>query len=116
MPIYGDMVRPGMDSENELLMLQVERIESLLQSLGATHERKYAKRERTILNGLMGKDAGDNFENAHKLLGEHLGFDTGKVESDASPDPWWQSGNICFVFEDHVNAERDSSLDATKAR
>lgn len=116
MSISGDMARPGMDSENELLMLQVERIESLLQSLGTTHERKYAKREQTILSGLMGKDAADNFENAHKLLGEHLGFDTGKVESDASPDPWWQSGNICFVFEDHANAEKDSSLDATKAR
>jgi len=111
-----EIAKSDTDLQNEMVMLQVERIESLLESLGTTHERKYAKREEIILSGLIGKGDGDHFENAHKLLGEHLGFDTGKVESDASPDPWWQSGNICFVFEDHANAETSSSLDATKAR
>jgi len=99
-----DQVRP---------MLQVERIEAVLTSLGTTHDRSYTEREREILEGLEDEN---RFENSHKLLGEHLGFDAGKEESPASPDPWWQLGNICLVFEDHANADESSSLDATKAR
>lgn len=105
------------EAQDELLMLQVERIESVLTSLGTAHDRKYLKREKEVLEGLAGADDGcDRFENAHKLLGEHMGFSAGKEESDASPDPWWQLSNICIVFEDHANAEEGSSLDATKAR
>lgn len=101
------------EAEQARLMLQVEGIEAVLTSLGTTHDRSYTEREREILEGL---EDGDRFENSHKLLGEHLGFDAGKVEAPASPDPWWQLGDICFVFEDHANAQKDSSLDATKAR
>ena len=101
------------DIETTLLMLQIENIESTLKTLGTTHDRKYLERERLILEGL---DDADKFESSHKLLGEHLGYIAGKVESTASPDPWWQSGHICLVFEDHVDAQESSSLDPTKAR
>jgi len=101
------------DKINALIMLQVEKIEAMLSSLGTTHDRRYSKRERTILEGLNNEA---QFENAHKLLGEHLGYDAGKVESTASPDPWWQSGHLCLVFEDHTNAAEGSSLDVKKAR
>ena len=101
------------DKTNALIMLQVEKIEGTLSSLGTTHDRNYSERERIILDGL---DDGVRFEDAHKLLGEHLGYDAGKVDSTASPDPWWQSGHICLVFEDHANANEGSSLDPTKAR
>lgn len=94
-------------------MLQIEAIEGVLTSLGVIHDREYSKRERDILEGLEDET---RFEEAHRLLGEHLGFDAGKVEDTASPDPWWQLGNLCLVFEDHANAEENSSLDATKAR
>jgi len=85
----------------------------VLSSLGTTHDRKYSERERVILDGLNGET---QFENAHKLLGEHLGYDAGKVEVTGSPDPWWQSGHICLVFEDHANAKESTSLGTTKAR
>ena len=49
-------------------------------------------------------------------LGEMLGFEVGNVEKDASPDPWWISGQRCLVFEDHSGARETSVLDATKAR
>lgn len=101
------------DARNALVMFQVEKIENVLNSLGTRHDRNYAQRERQILDGLQNASS---FEAAHKLLGEHLGYDAGKVESDASPDPWWQIGNLCIVFEDHANANEKSSLDATKAR
>jgi hypothetical protein len=98
---------------NELAMLQIENIENTLSFLGTTHERGYASREREILDGLTDPKS---FEHAHKLLGEHLGFDAGKEESAASPDPWWQSGHLCLVFEDHADANPSSSLDVKKAR
>lgn len=98
---------------NKLANLQVENIEQVLSSLGTVHDRKYASREKEILNGLT---SSDSFENAHKLLGSHLGFNAEKVESPASPDPWWQIGKFCLVFEDHVDAKSTSSLSATKAR
>lgn len=94
------------------VMAQVESIESLLASFGCMHDRKLVKRERAIREGL---ESESNFEEAHRLLGEHLGFTARKVEVDASPDPWWQINDICFVFEDHANAESDT-LSATKAR
>lgn len=104
---------PAEDYYDELVILQVEKIEAVLSSLGIRHDRSYTQRERQILEGL---DSESTFENAQKLLGEHLGYDAGKVETDASPDPWWQLGDFCIVFEDHAGAEDTSSLDATKAR
>ena len=48
--------------------------------------------------------------------GEFLGFETGNVEEDGSPDPWWIAGNVCFVFEDHSGARESSALHVRKAR
>lgn len=97
----------------ERIMIQVENIESLLASIGTMNDRKFSQRERMILEGLQ---SGDDFERAHVMLGEHLGFMSGKVEVDGSPDPWWQLGDLCVVFEDHANADSDSSLSTGKAR
>ena len=56
------------------------------------------------------------FEEAHKLLGEILGFTADNVETEGAPDPWWIIGTVCFVFEDHAGAQHTSALDVTKAR
>ncbi|STX39309.1 hypothetical protein [Legionella feeleii] len=100
------------ESINELTMRQIEQIESHLESIGKMHDRKLAKLEKEIREGI---NSSKDFEKAHKLIGRHIGFDAHKHEADASPDPWWQIGNICFVFEDHADAESDT-LSATKAR
>jgi Rad3-related DNA helicase len=100
------------DEVNQYVMMQVERLECLFESIGTMHDRKLVKIEKKILEGI---DSKNNFEEAHRLIGEHIGFDARKEEVDASPDPWWQIGNLCFVFEDHANAESDT-LHATKAR
>ncbi len=96
------------------LLLQVEQLEAQLVKLGTLHNREFSARESEIREGL--KD-GKTFEQAQVLLGEHLGFNAGKREDDASPDPWWIVGNIALVFEDHANAKGETSvIDATKAR
>ncbi len=98
---------------NHNVMFQVEKIETTLSNLGMRHDRNYSKREKEILEGLNDPS---KFENAHKLLGEHLGYDAEKIESSASPDPWWQVGLKCIVFEDYVDTNPQSKLDPTKAR
>ena len=100
--------------ERGTLLQQVEQLEAYLVRLGTLHNRAFAAREKAIREGL---NNGVTFEQAQVLLGEHLGFNAGKREEDASPDPWWIVGNIALVFEDHANAKGDSStIDATKAR
>lgn len=99
-------------SPSQLVAEQVERLEGVLLEIGLTNERKYATLEKKITDGLS--EPG-RFEQAHVQLGRLLGFDSHKIESDASPDPWWRSGGICFVFEDHVGAT-NGVVDATKAR
>ena len=96
------------------LLIQVEQLETQLVKLGTLHNREFSARENIIREGLK---TGKNFEQAQVLLGEHLGFISGKIENDASPDPWWIVGNVALVFEDHANASGETSvIDATKAR
>jgi len=106
---------PAVSTENQALQGQIERLEATLLKLGTKHEARFAQKEKAILDGLNSADT-TQFEVAHKDLGEMLGFDAGRHESDASPDPWWTSGKYCLVFEDHSGADPKSSLGADKAR
>ncbi len=102
------------EAKNATTMRQIERVEAALASHGNLHNRAFAKREKEILEGLASPDT---FENAQRMLGEILGFVVGKVETDASPDPWWLADGLGLVFEDHAGASGPgSSIDATKAR
>lgn len=100
------------EASNTLLMKQVEGIENVLASVGSTNSRKLLKIEKDIREGLVDEN---KFEEAHRKVGELLGFDARKIENDGSPDPWWQLENVCIVFEDHANSKNDM-LDAKKAR
>lgn len=104
---------PG-EAEHRTLLAQVEQLEAQLVKLGTLHNREFSARENAIREGLSN---GASFEQAQVLLGEHLGFTAGKLENDASPDPWWIVGDLAFVFEDHANAKGATAvIDATKAR
>jgi hypothetical protein len=109
----GDTAPTPEELNQATLMLQVERLEAQLQKLGTLHNRSFSERERDIREGLRSADC---FEAAQVLLGQHLGFSAGKRETDASPDPWWQVGDVTIVFEDHANASANAVIDATKAR
>lgn len=104
---------PAPERGNAALLSQVERLEHVLFRLGTINDRKFAKNEAQILRGLR---SNDTFEEAQRLLGDLLGFDAGKVETDGSPDPWWISGDLCLVFEDHAGALEGSALSVNKAR
>jgi len=101
------------DRKNLLVMQQIEQIESNLVNLGLITNTKFAAKEAYIRQGLSKPET---FEMAQVELGKYLGFDADKVESEASPDPWWYKGDLVIIFEDHVDAEESSSLSATKAR
>jgi hypothetical protein len=108
-----DVAAPS--AENVALQSQIERLEANLLGLGTAHEARYAKFEKSIIDGLNSNDSTE-FEIAHRDLGTMLGFQTGRHESDASPDPWWLAGKYCLVFEDHSDADKKSALGAVKAR
>lgn len=92
------------------------RIEALFGQLGTLHGQKYSAFEKKILDGLASTHA-STFEEAHKNLGILLGFDAGKEESTGAPDPWWLvDESLCFVFEDHSDADPASKVSVTKAR
>jgi hypothetical protein len=105
----------GVDAERENIaaLEQIERVETVLEQLGTVHDRSFTRREKEILEGLASKD---NFEQAHRLLGEILGYQAGKLEGEGSPDPWWIAGGLCLVFEDHAGAEDDAVIDVSKGR
>lgn len=94
--------------------LQLDGIEKFILSLGVMHSRDYDRKEAAIRSGIKTKEG---FEEAHRALGELLGFSSGKVESSGSPDPWWRVGDLgIWVFEDHAGAENTSKLSVEKAR
>ena len=101
--------------DSPILIEQLEHVEFVLAALGTAHDRAFANREKAILKGLNSTDKGP-FEEAHRLLGEMLGFNSRNEESEGSPDPWWFIGNQCFVFEDHSGAQKDSAIGVNKAR
>jgi hypothetical protein len=101
------------ETADSVLMSQIEKVEAILVRLGTVHDRSFAIKEREILTGL---EKETTFEQAHRLLGEIVGFDAGKVEEEGSPDPWWIAGDACLVFEDHAGAKDTSIIDVTKAR
>lgn len=101
------------DPESSLVMHQIEQLEAVLEKLGSSHDRRFARREKEIVDGLSSKE---EFEGAHVMLGELIGLTSKKIETDGSPDPWWSLGNLCLVFEDHAGAEPGSSLSVEKSR
>jgi hypothetical protein len=92
----------------------VEKLQA--QARGATMAPPASMGGHSLPDDGWGMQSGDRFEAAQVLLGQHLGFGAGKRKTDASPDPWWQVGDVAIVFEDHANAGTDAVIDATKAR
>jgi hypothetical protein len=112
---YSGQEEKPEEEDNTVIMEQVERMEATLSRLGTAYERPYVLREKEILEGVLVKDH-QQFENAHKLLGEMLGFESDNKETEGAPDPWWISSKVCLVFEDHSDADENSALDIRKAR
>jgi Type III restriction enzyme, res subunit/Helicase C-terminal domain len=98
------------------VMTLIERLELTLETLGISHDQRYAEEEGFILNNLSLADA-DKFEEAHMRLGRLLGFDAGNKDTSGAPDPWWiVDDDLCFIFEDHSDGKEGASVKVNKAR
>mgnify|MGYP001430166512 FL=1 len=94
----------------------IDRIEKEFQRIGTKNSFKIEKQFSDIKTKI-GVDSSSDFENGQKDLGCILGYDSGKVEEEGSPDPWWQvNSDLCFVFEDYTEGLVTSELSVTKAR
>jgi hypothetical protein len=111
---------PGEQKEDSrddwMLSTQIEDVEKTFAKMGTLNPHNLAVREREILEGIASSDA-TLFERGMQQLGAFLGFQTGKVEIEASPDPWWRLGDrFVIVFEAHSGAKEGGILSASKAR
>lgn len=94
-------------------LTQVERLETVLLSMGTANDRAFEKTAKRILKNL-GKPK--YFEEGQRELGELLGFTAGNEESDAAPDPWWLGETKGIVFEDHAGGSPTTVFGAEKAK
>lgn len=91
-------------------------LEVQLQKIGMNNDRKFDSVVQSILNRLHGMDP-FLFEEAHKELGNLLGYHSDNTTVSSSPDSWWIAGaNFCFVFEDHSQSDGKNLLGANKVR
>jgi hypothetical protein len=73
--------------------------------------RKFERDAKEILDGLSSDDDSEAFEEAHRRLGELLGFEAGNSDADAAPDPWWiANGVLCLVGEDKNDLKPENSV------
>lgn len=114
--IFSENNQTNDNDEDVYLPAVVERFECFLESLGVSNTRKYDRLERDIIEKINSSDSA-LFEEGQVQFGKILGFDAGNKETSGAPDPWWiVSENLCFIFEDHSEAESSSNLSVTKAR
>ena len=102
------------EQNQSTISTQIEQLEQYLDKFGAVENKKFARRRTEIFEGL--RKTGKAFENAHMLLGEHLGFTVKPCKGEAAPDVLWQIKSTVIVFEDNADAGEDSRIDAKKAR
>ena len=110
-----DNASSSSSNHQSIAHVQVENIEQFIEKHGLVGSGKYEKEANEIKKGLYSSDSKE-FEDAHKRLGDLLGYNAYKIESEGSPDPYWIIGNdYCIVFEDHFKTEDDSKVSVKKA-
>jgi hypothetical protein len=94
----------------------IERMESVFEASSFASPQKFESAVRDILEGLESSDS-NIFEEAHRRLGEILGFTAGNSSAQATPDPWWISdGKLCLVFEDKSDSDPAHPVPVKHAR
>lgn len=111
----GGETSPEQDLVDVCTSTQVEHLELVLEKLGTLHDRKFADKEKRILE-LISNDQNGPFEEGQRLLGEMLGMMADNSEEDAAPDPWWWVADKGIVFEDHSFGKATTRLGAQKGR
>ncbi|NJL55918.1 DEAD/DEAH box helicase [bacterium] len=99
-----------------LLHTNIEHIDLFFENKSFASPQRFERVAKFILDGLDTADS-DKFEEAHRLLGEMLGFESGNSDADAAPDPWWISGKrLCLVFEDKSDSKPDGAIPVKHTR
>jgi hypothetical protein len=102
--------------DNTVEIEQFDNMQSLFLKDGLVHNGKFDKREQRVRSYLISGDS-SKFEESVVELGKLLGFTSGKVEEEGSPDPYWLlNDNQIIVFEANNEASEESVLSTTKAR
>lgn len=107
---------PRVYDECPYLEANIERMENIFQSKGYTSAIRFEKDVKIISDGLRSENS-DVFEEAHRLLGELLGFKSENSSGDATPDPWWISTDeLCIVFEDKSDSKPENAISVKHTR
>lgn len=94
----------------------VEGLESAIDNMGISSDRKFNNTASAILNKLQ-KDNLIHFEIGHEQLGAFLGYEAGNSEEPAAPDPWWIANHdLCIVSEDKFHEDPDKPLSVSEIR
>lgn len=105
------------DAPDEFLESNIERIEAEFDKRSYATPRRFERDAMQIIRGLDSNDDSEAFEEAHRQLGELLGFDAGNSKGHSAPDPWWISGNrLCLVSEDKNDSKSDNPVPVKHAR
>jgi len=99
-----------------LLEVNIERIEALFEQRSFALPRKFEQTAKGIIKGLESDDS-DEFEEAHRLLGEMLGFESINPNGNATPDPLWISNStLCIVAEDKSDSKPNNAISIKHTR
>ncbi|MBM0744051.1 hypothetical protein JOY44_20910 [Phormidium sp. CLA17] len=102
--------------DDGFLDANVERIEFLFETSSFASPQKFEEAAKAILEGLESNDS-EQFEEAHRRLGEMLGFTAANSSGQATPDPWWISNEkLCLVFEDKSDSNPDHAISVKHVR
>lgn len=103
-------------SEDSALAANIERIEIFFENNSFASPRRFESAAREVLQGLESSDS-EQFEEAHRRLGEMLGFMSENSNAQAAPDPWWiANDHLCLVFEDKSDSAPDGAVPVKYAR
>ena len=98
------------------LEANLERMENVFQSRGYTSLIRFEHDAKSVSDGLRSENS-EVFEEAHRLLGELLGFRSENSSGHATPDPWWISTDeLCIVFEDKSDSKPENAISVNHTR
>jgi len=113
-PESGDS--KGSNKDDIFLDTNIERIEMLFDNRSFALVHNFENMAKQILEGLESADS-EIFEEAHRQLGELLGFESGNSNGHATPDPWWISNaTLCLVAEDKSDSKPEHEVPVKHVR